>query len=249
MKVVILLLFFASILFGAESKKIYFYATDLNIHNFKFLKIKFDNYLQKYGSYEFQPFDDKETFENYLSVKNSTIMLSSWHFKQIKEQYNLKAKLIANKQNSITNKIILVGQKDSTLSGTVASAYDKKFATQKLNNLVKNKDISLLLVPKEIDALMSVGFGMSDFALVSDDSLELLKQINPSLGENLVVYKKTKDIYRMILSYNGKEDEKLTSIFLNINNDAEGKEILNKIAIDSMVVLSQKDLKKLGAKR
>ena len=241
-----LIVMLISSIYATEMKKVLFYTTDSNINNFKSLKISFDRYLQQFGLYEFQPFSDKSTFERYLTSDNLIVILSSWHYQQISKTYNLQAKLVGKKQNSITNRIILVGQKNMPLKGVVTSAYDKEYARKTLDKLADNADLRVLVVPKEIDALMSVGFGMSNFALVSQDSLTLLKEINPMLADNLTIYKKSDPVYRMLLAYSGAENKKLIELFLNMGKDKESKDILNMIGIDGMQELTPVDLRRLG---
>ncbi len=201
MKILFFIYIFLHLL-HADTKKIYFYTTDININNFKSLKINFDTYLSKYGHYEFQPFNNKETFETQLKNRNSVVILSSWHYLEIAKKYNLEATLVAQKKASIVDTKILVGKKDIKLQGLVTSAYNKEYTNELLTSLTKEdiNNLSILIVPKEIDALMSVGFGMSKFALVSKESFTLLEEINPFLAKSLKIYSESDPKYRMVLA-------------------------------------------------
>jgi Trm5-related predicted tRNA methylase len=66
------------------------------------------------------------------------------------------------------------------------------------------------------------------------------------LANNLTIYKESQPIYRMILAYSGAENKKLISLFSNMGNDKQSKDILNMIGIDSMVLLTPNDLERLG---
>lgn len=249
MKITFLILLFFNLLF-AETQKIYLYTTEINTNNFKSLKVSFDAYLSGYGDYEFQPFNDKKTFEKYLKDKNSIVILSSWHYRQIAKEYNLQAMLVAQKKGSVRDTKILVGQKNTPLSGVVTSAYDKEYTNDLLASLTNHQStkLSVLIVPKEIDALMSVGFGMSKFALVSKDSFIFLKNINPFLSKSLKIYGESLPKYRMLLACNkiDAKKNKLISIFENMGLTQRGKNILNMIGVDEFVVLNADDLKNLG---
>ncbi len=233
----------------AGSEKIYFYTTESNINNFKSLKISFDRYLQKFGGFEFQPFKNQRTFEKYLKDSESVIIISSWHYQNIAKDYNLEAKLIAEKKGTITDSQVLVGYKNMPYRGVVASAYDKAYSKELLSELVSSgsKKLTVLSVPKEIDALMSVGFKMSKFAIVSQDSFNLLKEINPFLAKNLEVYAKSEPKYRMIVAESKikKANSRLIEIFKNMSSNRVGLDILGQLRIDNMKPVSKKDLENI----
>ncbi len=242
-----ILLFLSSALF-AETKKVYFYTTETNINDFKSLKVNFDRYLKYYGNYDFQAFNKRPVFEEYLKDKNIIVILSSWHYKQIAKKYNLKAKLVALKKESVTDTKIIVGQKGSAYDGTLTTAFSKEYAKKMINKLAPKNTLNLMNVPKEIDALMSVGFGMSKFALVSKESFELLKQANSFLTSKMEVYKESKPAFRMLIASNLKEEynnKKLLDIFTSMGLKEEGKKILDILGVDGIVMLTKNDLKQL----
>ncbi|MGB5866567.1 MAG: hypothetical protein WBG69_01725 [Arcobacteraceae bacterium] len=249
MKILILILFYLSVSL-AQDTKIYFYTTDVNINNFRSLKTSFDDYFSAYGDYEFQPFSDKKTFEKHLKEKKSILILSSWHYKKICKNYNLEAILVAQKKGSVTDTKILVGKKNTEFKGLLTSAYDKEYTQELIQKLTKTttNSIPILIVPKEIDALMSVSFGMSSFALVSKDSLEFLNKINPSLTKELHVYEESKPKYRILLANNQieKNKHKIITMFNNMDLSKKGKDILNSMGIDKLVTLNSNDLIMLG---
>lgn len=235
----------------AEPKKVYFYTTESNISDFKSLKVSFDKYLKYFGKYEFQAFSKKETFEKYLKKDDVILILSSWHYQQIIEKHSLKAKLVALKKQSITDTKVLVGRIGSTYTGTVTSAYSRQYSKKLIDNFTKTDTLELLIVPKEIDALMSVGFGMNEFALVSRDSFELMKKVNTHLSEQLIVFNESSPTYRMLVAskLRDEHDKKLIDIFTTMNLKDEGKKILDILGIDDIVVLTRSDLEKLGGKK
>ncbi len=238
MKLILAVIFLASTLLS-DTIKVCLYSPEVNVNNFKSLKAGFDAYLSGYGNYELQPFSDKDTFEKYLKKKNTVVILSSWHYREIARKYNLEAMLVAQKKGSITDKKILVGPKNAPFRGVVTSAYDKEYTTTLLEEMGGEsiRGLSPLRVPKEIDALMSVGFGMSRFALVSRESFHHLQQINPVLSRELKIHYESEPEYRMVLACNETtpEEKRLISIFKNMENSDAGKNILKLIGIDRMV--------------
>ena len=249
MKIICCLILYLNVLF-AEDTKIYFYSTDININNFKSLKISFDTYIADYGDYKFQPFSDKDTFERQLKNDDSILILSSWHYKELSKKYNLDALLVAQKKGTITDTKVLVGRKNSPQEGLITSAYDISYTKKLLMKLTKNdtKNLPILIVPKEIDALMSVSFGMSDFALVSKDSLYFLEKINPSLTKKFKIFYESEPKYRVLFANNTimKNNEKIITIFNNMSTKPKGKDILEKMGIEKLVLLSREDKYNLG---
>jgi hypothetical protein len=241
MKLLFLIFLVVTTLF-AENVKVYLYTPEINVNNFKSLKTQFDTYLSGYGEYELQPFSNKETFEKYLKKRNDIVILSSWHYREIAKKYNLEAKLVAKRNGSTTDRKILVGKKNMVLKGVVTSAYAKEYTDELLDSMTQEsaKVLSILKVPKEIDALMSVGFGMSKFALVSKDTFEQLQRINPALSKELKIYYESSPEFRMFLACNGvdKEQNKLISILKNMEQSENGKNLLQMIGIDKLVVFN-----------
>jgi hypothetical protein len=248
MKTLFFIIFLVTSMF-AETKKIYFYTTESNINNFKSLKISFDRYLKRFGNFEFQPFRDQKTFEKYLKDKDAVVILSSWHYKQIAKKYNLEARLIAEKKGSVTDSQILVGSRNIQYKGVVASAYNKKYAKELLKELinVQANKLSILTVPKEIDALMSVGFRMSKFAVVSECSYNLLQEINPFLAKNLNVYAKSKAKYRMIVAESKirESSEEIIKIFKGMGLTSKGSSLLGQLRVDKLKPISKVDLRNI----
>ena len=223
----ILILLLLSSVF-AEEKRVYFYTTETNINDFKSLKINFDQYLKPFDDYNFQAFNNKEVFEGFLKDENIIVILSSWHYKQIAHKYNLQAKLVALKEESITDTKVLVGKKGSSYIGTVTTPFSHAFANAHINKFTLDNSLEILNVPKEIDALMSVGFGMSQFALVSKDSFELLKKTNSFLTSQMNVFSESSPTLRMLIASKIKKhnNKELIEVFTTMNLKNDGKKYL-----------------------
>ena len=246
-KYLIFLIFLLSNTLFAEPKKIYFYTTEANVNDFKSLKVTFEQYLSQYGNYDFQPFNKKEIFEQFLEKEDIIVILSSWHYQQIAKKYNLEAKLVALKKESITDTKIIVGKKGLQFDGTITTTYSKQYSKKLIDTLIENNNLNILNVPKEIDALMSVGFGLSKFALVSKDSFELLKNVNSFLAKQMTIYKESKPNFRMIIASKLKNQysEECINLFKSMNSDVYGKKILNLLGIDDIVILTNNDYNKI----
>lgn len=131
---------------GAASKQtIYFYNPETNINNFASLKISFDTYLAKFGNYQFQPFDEKETFESSLLQDNQSVyLLSSWHYQLLRDRLALQPVLVGVYKGRATQKKILAVRRDITdvseLSGkTVACSGSKQYTENLLAEMLGGK--------------------------------------------------------------------------------------------------------------
>lgn len=183
---------------GQEKVMIFFYSSETNINNFKSLKMGFDTWLSRFGSYEFQPFSDRQTFENHIRGKqNCLLLLSSWHYSIIGKEYSLAPLLTGVRNGKKYQKRILVAASESAgpdilRKGPVASAGNQDYTRSELLQMFGEKTAAdsarILTVPKDIDALMSVGFDMSKSALITESTLDSLKATDP------VLYKKMKTV-------------------------------------------------------
>lgn len=227
-----------------ETQKVYFYTLDNSISNYKMLKVNFEEYLSKFGNFEFQAFSDKKSFEEKLKKENAIAVLSSWHYDNISKYYNLEAKLVATKEKNIYTSKVLVGFDSKVSNGIIASCYDEEYTKKVLNNSI-NENLSLIKVPKEIDALMSVSFNISSFAIVSKDSFELFSKINKTLAKNMIVIEEFNPTYKMLIASKSKQNS-FANIFKNMYNSTDGKKILDLLNIDGFVPLEKQHFKKLG---
>ena len=250
MKILSIVLLFFGLLF-AEPHKVYYYASDKNIENFKTFKIAFDRYLAQYGDYQFQAFSEKEVFEDFLEDGEAILMLSSIHYQQLKVRYHLAPISVAQNKKSITDTNIIVGKKGLSLEGTVSTAFSEKYTNNLLRKTLGNHHLSLLKVPKEIDALMSVGYGMSQFASVSKKSYYHLIKTNKNLTKDMRIYRESDPNYRMLVAVNKsyKNNQNLIRIFTNMKKTKRGRVLLKRLGIDNIVRLSRRDLHLLGGSK
>lgn len=190
------LLLLGSIGYGAESGcpakcTIYFYNPESNINNYASLKVSFDTHLAKLGNYQFQPFDDDLIFEHTIeSDRNGIFLLSSWHYRMLQKRLSLQPVLIGVSNGTSTQRKVLSSNRQITeleqLDGkSIAVSGSKSYSESLLAQMFDARwpsllpSVRLLSVPKDLDALMAVGFGMASAALTTEKSLENLKKINP----------------------------------------------------------------------
>lgn len=220
---------------------LYYFNQESSINNFKELKTTFDRYLLKQGAYSFQPFNDEEAFQEHVRTTSRVIMLvSEWEYRALSRDMALKPLLIAEKeQESTTQRIAVTRVSNSGLEGyIVASAYHPGDAERIASSLLEhaNEDaLHYLRVPKDLDALMSVGFGMADFALTTREAYEDLVKLNPALAKELKVIQTGKTVLRLIVATSSDSDAlSIAELLESMDEHPEGLKCLKMLGIDAL---------------
>ena len=187
---VILSLFMILIVAVAQTgQTVFFYSSETNINNFSSLKVEFDTYLRKYGVFQFQPFSDRETFEQFASGDPAGVYLvSSWHYKSLREKIPIRPVLVGVSRGRSTQRRVLTSDaalggladlKGKTIASSGSELYTRDLLAEMLGDETLLKTVHILAVPKDIDALLAVGFKMADAALTTENSLVKLSGLNP----------------------------------------------------------------------
>jgi len=241
---------------GSGKIKIYFYSSETNINNFKSLKMEFDRYLSKFGPYEFQPFSSRDVFEKQVKGKeNCLLLLSSWHYRHIHKNYALKPVLTGVRNGKkYQRKILVAGEKPADIEakpGLVASASSLQYTNSALKKMLKKfaeHPFQVLTVPKDIDALMSVGFGMAKLAFASENAFDELKGVNPRLCNKMEVMAEGEETLRLILALPQgfkANRKKIVDMIKNMSMDSDGRKRIRMLGLDGWQELDSSDRSKL----
>ncbi|MBC8178501.1 MAG: hypothetical protein H8E19_13935 [Deltaproteobacteria bacterium] len=241
---------------GSGKIKIYFYSSETNINNFKSLKMEFDRYLSKFGPYEFQPFSSRAVFEKQVKGKeNCLLLLSSWHYRHIHKNYALKPVLTGVRNGKkYQRKILVSSEKPADIEakpGLVASASSLQYTTSALKGMLKKfaeHTFQVLTVPKDIDALMSVGFGMAKLAFASENAFDELKGVNPRLCNKMKVLAEGEETLRLILALPRgftANRKKMVDMIKNMSMDSDGRKRIRMLGLDGWQELDSSDRSKL----
>ncbi|MBF0336671.1 MAG: hypothetical protein HQL05_02450 [Nitrospirae bacterium] len=251
---------------GANGAVIYFYSPELNVDSFSSLKGAFDNYLARFGNYQFQPFKDKETFERHVNAQtlghngqkdnDNIFLVSSWYYLMIKDRAKVRPVMVGLSNGKAVQKLVLVASKkvaslDKLQGGKLAASGTQEHNRNVLRQILGNKKeisdtVSILTVPKDIDALMSLGFGLVDYAVTTDNSLEKLSTINQELYRTITTLLQSNDIMLPVILIPDKSDsDTLLTILEKMGKEPEGAKVLKMLGLEKLRRLSPSEIKTL----
>ena len=236
-------------IFSDNTYTIYFYNPETNINNFASLKTEFDKYLSNYGPFKFQPFSDRQSFEKFIvGRRDGVFVMSSWHFRQLKKLFpiDMYARLVGVSKGKATYEKILTAKNNiinvDLLKGKIVASsgnedYTKNILMQMHGEGKRNivDSMKILTVPKDIDALMAVGYGMADSALTTENSLTKLAAINPKQYGFLRSLSKSEEILLPIVAAPKQSDKKirmLLAIIEQMETVLDGKRKLKMLGVD-----------------
>ncbi len=253
-----LLAFAWAVLADSGKTTIYFFSSETNINNYASLKQEFDRYLAQQGPYEFQPFKDRSAFEKRIKDAGSgLVLLSAWHYQEIYKSHDIKPVLIGTLGGHQTQKRILVVLNGQTgpakFMDIIASAADEQLTRlvcekMALSMPVDFKQLKILAVPKDIDALMSVGFGISKAALTTENAFQRLKSVNPALHRKMRILALGQDTYMPIVAVISRENEhvrRLLSIVEKMPGNEDGRSRIGMLGLDGWHKVEPAEEKKL----
>lgn len=231
---------------AAAGQTVFFYNPEANVDSFATLKAEFDTYLSGQGSYNFQPFSERNTFEKMLADKvQGVYLLSSWHYSQLNAKLPLEAVLVGvNKGEYQQRKILAVKNVTNVaaLAGaTIAGAGSEEYMRNQLQQMLGGDyatlmpKIKLLTVPKDIDALLAVGFGVANASISSESSFNKLAQINPKQHaqlKTLAVGEKTFQLIAAVAKDEKGDESPLLKVIENMGQQAAGEKQLKMLGLD-----------------
>ena len=236
---------------------IYFYSPETNVNNFSVLKGEFDTLLAPLGGHRFQPFSDRDTFESRIAAgARGLFLLSSWHYSQIAGRYALDPLLIGHTRGKAVQKHHLFSQTSNLadLRGQkIATAGSRDFALNLLNDILPGQQEliatwNLLVVPKDIDALMAVGFGAARAAIATENGAEKLAKLNQKQRENLKQIGSGRESLLPVLAAprnSGSDVKAIAKLFSSMDLAPEGKSRLQLLGLEAMRELSAEQNERL----
>ena len=175
-------------------------------------------------------------------------ILSATHFGKLRLQHGddfpLQPALVTNIGGSAGSIRLLVTKKSVAevsmlVRGRLASTHDPKDTRAILSQMFPKRSdvidsVAILTVPKDIDALMAVGFGMADAALTTKYSLEQLARINSQQANSMHAVGEAKQIQLVICAIPAgadKDTRELLPHILSMADNPTGKSLLQQMSL------------------
>lgn len=244
--------------FSSDAASFYFFFPDSSQNNLGLLKQEMDHFLAK-ADYplSFQPFLHLTDFDRKLKTqKPAFLLLPEWYFQIHQESLSLRPILKPTRNNSNTYAKVLLASKNSKIdlnkkiNNSLAMTTMGPRQTQLLDkilfygNAASAEDLTIVVVPKDSDALFALALGQVDLAFVSKESLEWIKQTNPRIVETAMVLKESKPISMPALCYiEGNVDpahiEKMKTILSSLETVDLRKRVMELLKINEWKTYSE----------
>ena len=232
----------------APGATIHFYSPETNINNFGTLKSEFDSFFKEAGGHKFQPYGDRAAFEKALEAGNGLFLMSSWHYPQLAAKAEWQPSLIGQIKAKSTQRHVLCAKQPvasiAALKGAkVVSAGNMAFIQAMLTDLLGPahrallKELNVLPVPKDSDALMTVNLGSAQAAVATEGGLDRLAKTNAKQHDALVQLAKGPERLLPIVVAPAKPDaaaQSLLKVLADMGADPEGQQRLRLLGLDAL---------------
>jgi len=228
------------------------YGEILFVHNpeeklcdYGLVKKSLEKYLSLNGLYsEVYIFGNTKDFETSISRLSPDIaFITSYYYFSKQNDFKWKSILKGHYKNKNQFNKILVCSKniksphDLAYKSLATTSYCLSFLKSQFNEDVNIINIRAVKVSKDIDAIMALGFGQVEAAIVTQTSFNRLKKINPEIVKNLNVLIKLKPILypKVALFHNLKSANKYKKTIANMPYSGSTKKVLKYFGITGFI--------------
>ncbi len=226
--------------FGVFAQTVVYYDPDGNIKRIFDINVQGNKAFGAVGM-KFIAAADEKSFRAAMALKPDFVIVNSLVYLRERETFSLEPiGILVRKGRYVYQKKIvsfLYSDMDSLNGKVISSSLEEAVYT--IGGGIRFR---LLKVPKDLDALLAVKFRQADAAMVSEDSLEIFKAIDPASFQNLKFVFSTKSIYNPVICITKWGNEANKEKVLNVLYSA--REFLSIMGFDS-VSNSEKILSKL----
>lgn len=223
---------------------IYYHNGESAANNFKLLKDEFDLYFSRTGSLRFQPVRHRVDLESAITAGTIRIaVLSSWHFRELQRRgVPLHPLLVGEWEGNCRQTHIFWMRADNVSDSSarpllLASSRPKEEIARFLAGSTEFAlpDFRILPVPKDVDALLSVTFGMADAALATRTASDAFFRANPAQSNRLTHHgKEMADLHPVVATLDpnlAAIDEVIRRLEL-MGDTPEGRQCLLLLGLD-----------------
>lgn len=233
---------------------ILFYNSEANLNNYSTVKAQFDRYLSQFGPFKFQPFSKRDIFEKVVETTKAPriLIVSSGHYCAINKKSPLTPLLIGLRGGKNSFRKILVAKGPSNvheLKGAVVASSGSQESTQSLLREMLGQDqetlvstMNVLQVPKDIDALLSLDFGLARCAVSTKENL---KQMETAMARKsgLIELFESREIMMPIAAVEkslGRNEslDRLIQVMKDMKASKIGRENLSLLSMDEWMDIS-----------
>lgn len=235
-----------------------FYSPESNIKNMKMMDKSFNAYFAKVSDASFHPFAHEAELEQFSTQQGCDLfILSNGYYQKNKTKMSLVKKMdgiLHGKpyQNKVLSMDKGQGQQDGVAllqEKTIASSTSIVDARKELLTILGSahenivRSIQILEVPKDIDALMAIHYGVASAALTTDSSLELFGSLNPKQARKLKrVGGEVQSPFPVIaLNKEGNHGQTLLTLLRTMHESSAGKGKLRLLGLDSFLDATDKE--------
>jgi len=200
---------------GVGESGFYFFFPDSSQSNLGLLKQEMDKFLSEAGfPLVFQPFLHLPDFDRKIKHQSPAfLLLPEWYLQVHQESLSLRPILKPIRNNSNTYAKVLLASKNlkidlnkkisNSLAMTTMGPHQAQLLDELLfwDSVASAENLTIVVVPKDSDALFALALGQVDLAFVAKESYDWIKQKNPRIVESAVVVKESKPIPMPSLCY------------------------------------------------
>ncbi len=241
--------------FGAQEHKFYYFNPDSLQSNLSNLKREMDNnFSHPEFAITFQPFAHLVDLEQAIN-KNipSFVLAPEWFFMAYGDEFHIQPLLIPIRNGKKTYHKVLLAAGNLTFdiknlkSKSLAMTTMGKNGENILNNILFKdysltaRDLNIVYVPKDSDALFALALGQVDMAFVVKETIEKISNINPRITQSLHPLITSSEISMPILGYfedivSDDEARKFKEFFMN---KSDQKKMMEMLKIDDWQVYTK----------
>jgi len=239
-------------------KEFYYYNPDSPQSNLGRLKREFDTFLSENNfPYTFQPFTHFADFHRVISEKRpSFILVPNWYYRQYGKQLGLRPLLVPVRNGTTTYKKTLLispgvstGINDYDIISFAMTTMGPDGATDVLRELITDELVSLqqlniINVPKDLDAILALVLGQVKMALVAQDNLQVISDVNPRITQRIQKLDRTITVPMPILCYledvlSAEDVKQVTEKFMGMAAEHPRNKIMEMLQIDDWQKFSE----------